>query len=517
MENYGLLSLVPPALSIFLAVFTRNVILALVAGTFVGSLIITDYNPFFAVVNLMEEHLFSQLSSSSNNQILVVMLCIGGFVQLIERSGGASAFSTIIVKYISDPKRGQLAAWATGLSIFFTDSGNALIVGPLFRPIFKKLNICKEKLAYIIDTTASPVSILVPFIAWGVYIMSLIGNAYAELGLTEQPYEVLLSVWPYQFYAILSLLAIPMLLSTGKDIGPMAAAQAKYNHAMDNHLLDEQNEDSIAEDELINTNSTLATFIVPLAVMLISLTIFIAYFAYTEGVRSIHVNSGICLSYIFASLSCAYMMRKQSNTPYQKSLNHFIRGMEKLVSVCLILVLAWSLSSICKELDTGLYLASLIGDSISPSLFPALVFIMGALISFATGSSYGTFAILMISVVPVAHSLDASLTLTIAAVLSGGLFGDHTSPISDTTVVASMGADCKHIDHVSTQFYYASFVGSMTFIAFIIAGFYQSSLVILVMILLQFLLITVVMKRFGQHNVIAKTNTVDMTLNSQKV
>ncbi|NQY86169.1 MAG: hypothetical protein HRT51_00235 [Colwellia sp.] len=511
MENYGLLSLVPPALSIFLAIFTRNVILSLVAGTFAGALIITGFNPFFAVVNLMEEHIFVQISSSSNSQILVVMLCIGGFVQLIERSGGASAFSTIIVKYISDPKRGQLAAWTAGLSIFFTDSGNALIVGPLFRPIFKKLNLCKEKLAYIIDTTAAPVSILVPFIAWGVYIMSLIGNAYAELGLTEQPYEVLLSVWPYQFYAILSLLAIPMLLSTGKDIGPMAAAQAKYNRAIANNELNQQ--DIVVEGELISTNSTLATFIIPLAVMLASLMIFISYFAYTEGVRSIHVNSGICLSYVFASLSCAYMMRQQNKTPYQKSLSHFIRGMEKLISVCFILVLAWSLSSICKELDTGLYLASLIGDSISPSLFPALVFLIGALMSFATGSSYGTFAILMISVVPVAHSLDASLTLTIAAVLSGGLFGDHTSPISDTTVVASMGADCNHIDHVSTQFYYASFVGLMTFIAFVITGFYQSSLVILMMILLQFILITAVMKRFGIDNVSDKNNAADLTLN----
>ena len=502
MDSYGILSLAPPVLSIFLALFTRNVILSLVAGTFVGALIITEFNPFFAVVNLMEEHVFVQIANGPNNQILIVMLCIGGFVQLIERSGGASAFSTIIVKYISDPKRGQLAAWIAGLSIFFTDSGNALIVGPLFRPIFKKLKICKEKLAYIIDTTAAPVSILVPFIAWGVYIMGLIGNAYTELGLTDQPYEVLLNVWPYQFYAILSLLAIPMLLSTGKDIGPMAKAQAKYNQAISNQSINSQAEqqDIIVDGEVIKTNSTLATFIMPLAVMLISLTIFISYFAFTEGVRGIHVNSGICLSYIFASLSCAYIMHKQNQTPYQKSLNHFIRGMEKLVSVCLILVLAWALSSICKELDTGNYLASLIGDSISPSLFPALVFIIGALMSFATGSSYGTFAILMISVVPVAHSLDASLTLTIAAVLSGGLFGDHTSPISDTTVVASMGADCKHIEHVSTQLYYSSFVGLMTLIAFIITGFYQSWYVILMMILLQFIIITVVMKQFGKDN-----------------
>lgn len=510
MENYGILSLIPPVLSIFLAVFTRNVIVALGAGTFVGSLILTEYNPFFAVVNLMEQHVFIQIANSSNNQILIVMLCIGGFVQLIERSGGASAFSTIIVKYISEPKRGQLAAWTAGLTIFFTDSGNALIIGPLFRPIFKKLNICKEKLAYIIDTTASPVSILVPFIAWGVYIMSLIGNSYAELGLTEQPYEVLLSVWPYQFYAILSLLAIPMLLSTGKDIGPMAKAQAKYNQSISKRQLDQK--DIIVEGELINTNSTLATFIIPLVVMLISLAIFISYFAYTEGVCSIHVNSGICLSYVFASLSCAYIMRKQNKTPYQKSLNHFIRGMEKLISVCFILVLAWTLSSICKELNTGIYLASLIGDSISPSFFPALVFLIGALMSFATGSSYGTFAILMISVMPVAYSMDASLSLTIAAVLSGGLFGDHTSPISDTTVLASMGADCTHIDHVSTQFYYASFVGLMTFIAFIISGFYQSSYVILLMILLQFILISGVMKRFGKESVIYKSNTTNIPL-----
>lgn len=496
MDNFPILSLVPPALSIFIAVYTRNVILSLVAGTFVGALIITGFNPFFAAANLMEEHVFTQVASSSNSQILIVILCIGGFVQLIEQSGGAGAFSSVIVKYISDPKRGQLAAWFAGLSIFFTDSGNALIVGPLFRPIFRKLNICKEKLAYIIDTTAAPVSILVPFIAWGVYIMSLIGNVYAELGLTDHPYEVLLSVWPYQFYAILSLLAIPMILSTNKDLGPMAKAQAKYNRAMASDQLDQQ--DTVNKGEITNPNATLATFLIPLGVMVTCLVIFISYFAYTKGIRSIHINSGICLSYIFASMSCAYMMRKQNNTPYKDSLNHFMAGMEKLVSVCLILVLAWSLSSICKELETGIYLASLIGDSISPSLFPAIVFLIGALMSFATGSSYGTFALLMISVVPVAHSLDASLTLTIAAILSGGLFGDHTSPISDTTVVASMGADCNHIDHVSTQFYYASFVGLLTFISFVVVGFYESEFVILAMILLQFILITGIMKRFGQ-------------------
>jgi len=505
MENYGILSIVPPALSIFLAIYSRNVIFSLATGAFVGALILADFNPFFAIVNLIEQHVYIQASVGSNTQVLLVILVIGGFVHLLEKSGGATAFSTVVVKYVSTPARGQISAWLAGISIFFTDSGNALIVGPLFKPIFEKLNICKEKLAYIIDTTASPVSILVPFIGWGVYIMSLIENAYQDIGLTEQPFSVLLSVWPYQFYAILALLSIPMILSTGKDFGPMAKAQEKHNNII------EQRETTSIKPTSVEVNSktsqaSLSTFLIPISVMLLSLIVFLSYFAYTQGVKSVHVRSGILLSYLFASFACAYLMKQRKTISYNESLNSFVSGMEKLILICFILILAWSLSSICKDLHTGDYLANLIGNAIPASLLPVLVFLLGAVMSFATGSSYGTFAILMIIVVPVAHTLGAPMEITIGAVLSGGLFGDHTSPISDTTALASMGASCNHIDHVSTQLGYSLITGLMTIIAYIFAGYYQSPIVIIIMIIIQLIFIHTLMKFFGKKNCIEQNS-----------
>lgn len=502
MEDYGVLSIVPPVLSICLAIYTRNIILSLATGSFSGALILSDFNPFFGIVSLVEDHVFMQLASGSNPQVLAIMLVIGGFIQMLDKSGGAKAFSTVIVKVISNPVRAQLAAWAAGLSVFFTDSGNALIVGPLFKNVFRELKICREKLAYIIDTTASPVSILVPFVGWGVYIMSLIENSYNDVGLVGEPFEVLLSVWPYQFYAFLALSSIPMILMTKRDFGPMARAQTAYMKAIkDGTLDDEDDAESLPAGQAATPDTPkLITVVMPLSIMVVSMIVFIGYFAYMEGIKSIHVRSGICLSYLFASIACAYLMKRHQGTTYNRSINHFVRGMEKLVFICLVLVLAWSLSSICKDLQTGNYIAELIGERINPNFIPVIVFFLGAIMSFATGSSYGTFAILMIIVVPVATTLDAPLILTIAAVLSGGLFGDHTSPISDTTVLASMGAGCPHIDHVSTQFSYALITGVMTMTAFIVAAFYQSPYIILGMIAVQFIVINIIMRMFGHDS-----------------
>ncbi|HPF45440.1 MAG: L-lactate permease [Alphaproteobacteria bacterium] len=497
MEGYGALSVLPPALSIILAVYTRNIIFSLTLGAYSGALIIADFNPFLAFAELLEKHAFVQISTPSNTQVLIVMLAIGGFIQMLDKSGGSRAFASVMVKFIGDPLRAQLAAWTTGLSVFFTDSGNALIVGPLFKPVFRELKICREKLAYIIDTTASPVTILIPFIGWGVYIMSLIENAYRDVGLAGEPYQVLLSVWPYQFYAFLALISIPMILSTGKDFGPMAKAQRQYNKAVAEGLLDEELDDP---DPANKEQYKLITVILPLSVMLITMVTYMGYFAYLDGIKSLHMRAGICLSYTFASIACAYLMKKHKKTTYNDSLNIFVRGMQKLVFICFVLVLAWTLSSLCRDLHTGDYLATLIGDRISPNFFPLIVFFLGAIMSFATGSSYGTFAILMIIVVPIANTLGAPMILTIAAVLSGGLFGDHTSPISDTTVLASMGAGCPHIDHVSTQFAYASLNGAMAMLAFIVAGFYQSPAIIFFIIVIQYITIRMVMKFYGHDS-----------------
>ena len=496
MHDYGVLSVLPAALSIFLAIYTRNVIVSLSIGSLVGAIILANFNPFFAVVDLVEQHLFAQISNGANSQVLIVSLVIGGFIALLEKSGGAASFSSLVTKFVSNPVRGQIAAWFAGIAIFFTDSVNALIVGPLFRPIFKKLKICKEKLAYIIDTTAAPVSILVPFIGWGVYIMSLMENAFQDIGLTDEPFKVLLEIWPYQFYALLSLFAIPMLLSTRRDFGPMLRAQKKYDRAIEDALSDE---DSNEPDPILDQkNIKLSTFLLPISVLLFSVTGFLVYFAYTEGVGGVHVRSGIFISYLLASLTCAFIMKRNQKISFGDSLAQFFKGMEKLVYICSILVLAWTLGSVCKDLHTGNYLAGLIGERISTSLLPAMVFILGALMSFATGSSYGTFAILMIIVVPIADTLGAPMVITIAAVLSGGLFGDHTSPISDTTALASMGSGCQHIDHVSTQLSYALISGAMALLGFVLAGYFQQPMIVIGLLLFQFILIRIIVNLFGK-------------------
>ncbi|MBT7544558.1 MAG: hypothetical protein HN612_04365, partial [Kordiimonadaceae bacterium] len=284
MENYGFLSILPPTLSIALAVYTRNIVFSLASGALSGALIIANFNPFMAFAEILEDHVFVQLAIPSNNQVMIVMFTIGGFIHMLDKSGGSRAFAGVMVKFIGSPVKAQIAAWVTGLSVFFTDSGNALIVGPLFKPVFAELKICREKLAYIIDTTAAPLCILIPFVGWGVYIMSLIENSYAAVGIDGDPIRVLLSVWPYQFYAFLALISIPMILSTGRDFGPMANAQKDYNRAVDTGKLIDVPEKKQTE------NHKISTVILPLSVMLVTMVIYMGYFAYMEGIKSVHVR-----------------------------------------------------------------------------------------------------------------------------------------------------------------------------------------------------------------------------------
>lgn len=487
MESYGFLSVIPPLLSIILAVYSRNIIISLGLGALSGAFILNSYNPFFATVSLMRDHIFVQISIPSNTQVILTILVIGGFVKLLEESGGARAFSASIVRLVSGRRKGQIATWVSGISVFFSDTANSLIIGPLFRPVFKELKICREKLAYIIDTTASPVVILVPFAGWAVYIMSLIDNSYGAMGIEADSYAVLLDVWPYQFYAFLALFAVPMIISTGKDFGPMAEAQKTYLENEDTHIAEAPKEEQ----------TSLMVVILPFTIMIIVLGGVLGYYAMTEGIKSTQVNAGLCLAYIFSSMGCAYVIKRYQGKSYEHSMDIYFKGVGELIQVGAILALAWALSSVARELGTGPYLATLIGDNLNPIYFPIVAFFFGALMSFATGSSYGTFAILMATTLPVANILGADLVLTIAAILSGGLFGDHTSPISDTTVLASMGAGCPHINHVSTQLPYAMIAGVMTVCAFFLLAIYQTNYVILIMMPLQYITIRLIMQRWG--------------------
>ena len=502
MNDYGVLSIVPPILTILIALYSKNVLLALACGIMSGSLILTGFNPFYAVLNVMEDQVLKEISSGSQVQVIMIIFIIGGFVKLLEVSGGAGAFANKLTSIVTSRAKAQLLVWLSGLGIFFTDSGNSLIVGPLYRSVFREYKICKEKLAYILDTTSSPISILIPFIGWGAYITSLIDKSYAEIGLDEDAFVVLIKVIPYQFYAFLALATVPIIIYLGKEYGPMKRSQEQFisslNAPESGVTIDkaQQTEDELKPDA---TEHRVSIFLYPLGIMLLLVGGLIIWHATHGGLSSVHIRSTLAIAYLAASFTCMEMMRRYQEKTYTESLGIFIKGAESLVYISIVLVLAWSLSSVTKDLHTADYLASIIGGRIDAMYFPMIVFTLGAVISLSTGSSYGTFAILMSIAVPVGFELGASMYLTIAAVLSGGLFGDHVSPISDTTVLASAGAECNHLSHVTTQAGYASVTGLVTLLAYGVAGAYESAYILPVAIIVLFISMYMMMKLFGKR------------------
>lgn len=515
MNDYGFLSVIPPLLTIFVALYSKNVLLALVCGILSGSFILADFNPFYALLDSMENQVLQEVSNGSQVQVILIMFIIGGFVKLLEVSGGAKAFAYKMTTIVTSRAKAQLLVWLSGLFIFFTDSGNSLIVGPLYRSVFDEFKICREKLAYIIDTTSSPISILIPFIGWGAYITSLIEKSYTQVGLEENAFTVLINVIPYQFYAFLALATVPILIILGKDYGPMKHAQhfSKKGSEETTVLGSSEKLAKIAQNEILVPNKTLSAqtiprdvietrislFLYPLGIMLLLVGGLITWHATHGGLSSVHIRSTLAIAYLTASLTCMEMMRRHQSKSYSESLSVFIKGAESLVYISIVLVLAWSLSSVTKDLHTADYLASVISGRINPMYFPMLVFSLGALISLSTGSSYGTFAILMSIAISVGSELGASMYLCVAAVLSGGLFGDHVSPISDTTVLASVGAECEHLDHVTTQSGYAGVTGLVTLLAYGLAGAYESVYILPFSICALFVVMYFLMKVFGKR------------------
>ncbi len=486
MDDYGILSIVPPLLTIAVALYSKNVLLALVCGILSGSLIISNFNPFAAIQDAIENQVLSEVANGTQIQVILVIFIIGGFVKLLEVSGGASAFACKMTTVVTSRAKAQLLVWLSGLGIFFTDSGNSLIVGPLYRSVFDEFNLCREKLAYILDTTSSPISILIPFIGWGAYIMSLIDKSYAEIGLDENAFNVLIAAIPYQFYAFLALATVPIVIFTRSEYGPMKYAQQRHEKKVEKNQGKKAGVFTDTEDD--STSSRIGIFLYPLGVMLLMVGGLITWHASHEGISGVHIRSTLVIAYISASLTCMEMMRRHQSVSYTKSLEIFIKGAESLVYISIVLVLAWSLSSVTTDIHTAEYLASIIGGTVSPMYFPMIVFALGAIISLSTGSSYGTFAILMSIAVPVGFELGASMYLTIAAVLS---------PISDTTVLASVGAECAHLDHVTTQGAYAGATGLVALFAYGLAGVYETPYILPIALALLFVVMLTMMRVFG--------------------
>jgi len=493
MNDYGILSILPPILSVVLAIVTRKVILSLALGVFLGMTIYQGFNPFQGLISVVELGLFAQLSKPSNAQIIILIAIIGGFVYQLEASGGMESFAKKIASKIKDPVKAQLSVWMAGLCIFFTDTGNALILGPIFQPIFIELKICKEKLAYIIDSTSSPICVLIPVIGWGVYIMSLMEQSFAQISNQENVLDAFLNVIPYQFYPLLALASVPILALTKKDYGPMAIAQKTVYYTKN----DDKKKESPLKQKLPNGDAK--TIIFPLCAMFCVLGGLFFYYYWTIGsLPGSKIRTALFIAYFIGAVVCTILLKVQKVRTLKESLGAFLKGMERMLFIIIVMLLAWSLGDVCKLLHTTHFISNLVVGTLPPAILPAILFCLGAIISLSTGSSYGTFAILMPIAIPLAYEINAPMYISIAGVLSGGILGDHSSPISDTTILSSMSTGCKHADHVNTQLPYALLTGSAALISFIIAGITQSYYSLLFGIVFLTGLIMLIMRLFGK-------------------
>ncbi len=481
MEHFGFLSVLPPLLAIIVAVRYKNVIVALFLGSLVGTLMLAGWNPLTGLTMLIKDFIFEQAKGSYNSSLLVMMIFIGGFVGVVTQSGGAKAFAEAAAKWINSRAKAQIALWLAGIAVFFSDSGNPLIIGPSFQPITDKLRISREKLAWLLDCTASPVCILIPFIGWGLYIMGLIKEEYANIGVAASEWDVFVQVIPFQFYALGTLAMIPLVAWMGWEFSSMYKAEKRTLDTGEPFWPDAQLAKAtvVVEEKEGRNKATASMMWLPLIVLFVCIFgLLIPHGFPTKPVPGAVLRTALCTGYFLGAVTCIILMVKNKVFTKGEAFKMYMEGCKDVVFILMILVLAWALGAVCKKVGTAAYIVSLAKGNLPATMVPALIFCIGGLISFATGSSWGTFAILMPLAVPMAHGLDAPMLATIGAVLSGGLFGDHCSPISDTTLLSSIGASCDHLDHVRTQIPYALTVALASFIAYVVTGYYNTPAVL---------------------------------------
>ncbi|MCI5629080.1 MAG: Na+/H+ antiporter NhaC family protein [Clostridium sp.] len=507
--KFGIWTLIPPLVAISLAFITKNVIVSLVIGIMSGGFIlnISGNNPFMALfysfLDLIQRAVNS-LADPWNAGIILQVLAIGGVINLVGKMGGAKAIAEALSKRAKSAKSAQIITWVAGLLVFFDDYANSLIIGPMMRPVTDKMKISRERLAFIIDATAAPVAGIAIISTWIGLEVGLIGSAFDSIGVETNAFGVFLNTIPFRFYNILILGFIVITALLLKDFGPMRKAEIECRRGGLNLSSNEDvNKELSKHDELEplpGVKLSVWNAIIPIGALILGALFAFYYSGYTtimggedsaviqlmqnspasfdaikEAFSNADASVALFQSAFFAGLVAIIMGVAKKIFTLSEALDIWVDGMKTLIITGVILICAWSLSSVIKELGTAKYLIQLLSGSLPPFILPSLIFVLGAIISFATGTSYGTMGILMPLAIPLAYSINPDMSYVIvatSAVLTGAIFGDHCSPISDTTILSSMGAGCNHIDHVRTQMPYAIFVAVITILfGYIPAGF----------------------------------------------
>jgi Na+/H+ antiporter NhaC len=488
----GWVSLLPAVMAIVIALALRNVIPALLLGLWLGATALQSFTLKGAGVGLLDTFqvfVRGALSDADRASIILFTLMIGGMVGIITRNGGMASIVLAIVSRAKTAVSGQVAVWLMGLMIFFDDYSNTLVVGNTARSLTDHLKISREKLAYIVDSTAAPVACIALITTWVGYQIGLIDQALGTIdGLSDmQAYTVFIQSLPYSFYPILAIAFVLMVAATGRDFGPMYTAEVRARNGQVKPVSKEDLPALEGDDLKPKDNIPLRAFngFLPIIVLIVALAVSLVMLGDGSTLTEIFASTDPYRAMMYASfvgvLVAAALTIGQGILSVHETIDAWYGGLRATMFGMIILVLAWSLSDVTAALGTAKYLVTMFADSIPVALIPAIAFVLAAITAFTTGTSWGTMAILMPLVIPlswavmVVHGI-ADLTgmhilySSVACCLAGAVWGDHCSPISDTTVLSSIASGCDHVEHVRTQLPYALLVGVVALLIGTIPG-----------------------------------------------
>ena len=483
----GFWSIVPPVLAIVIALAFKRVIPALFLGIWVGAATVAGFSiqgVFWGLLNTFNGYVLQEYVDPDHASVILFSCMIGGMVGIISKNGGMQGVVNIIVRWANDPKRGQIATGVLGLAIFFDDYANSLVVGNTMRPVTDRLRISREKLAYIVDSTAAPVACLAFVTTWIGYEVGLIENAVEKIeGLSGSAYGFFLASIPYSFYPILAIFFVFLIAYTRRDFGPMYKAEVRartLGQVIDPAAIIDEDATTSKETTPIKGKPQRAiNAIIPVLILVFGVLGGLWYTGTGDSIKDIIGSSDSFSSLMWASLLAVFVAAILSTVQRILTLTEVVEawysGLKGMLFAMIILMMAWALSAVTDDLHTAGFLVSVLGDALHPGVVPTIVFLLAAATAFATGSSWGTMGILMPLVIPLAWAvMDVNgmtaahdyhiLYSTISAILAGAVWGDHCSPISDTTILSSMASCCDHIDHVRTQLPYAMTVGSVAIV-----------------------------------------------------
>ncbi len=493
----GWVSVMPAFLAIVVALLIRNVVPAILLGLWLGATALIGFSPFGfgkGILDVFAIFIVQALADSGRISIIVFTMMIGGMVGIITRNGGMASIVRVVVSKAKTAVGGQVSVWLMGLMVFFDDYANTLVVGNTARPITDHLKISREKLAYIVDSTAAPVVCLALITTWIGYQVSLIDQAMQNIdGLAgTTAYALFLNSIPYSFYPILAIVFVLAVAVTGRDFGPMYKAELRAREGM----VKPQRDAALPAVDLDSLEAKPDTPMRPvnalLPIIVLVTTLMVSIYVTGDGnsLRDVIGSSDPYVAMLWASslavLVAAGLSIGQRILTLNETVDAWYGGLRATLLGVVVLVLAWSMADVTNALDAKGYLILVLGDTLPLELVPAVVFLLAALTAFATGTSWGTMGILLPLVLPLAWAVmtvsgvaDASgmhiMHSSIACVLAGSVWGDHCSPISDTTVLSSIASGCDHIEHVRTQLPYALLVGAVAVAIGTIPGGYGMS------------------------------------------